>query len=260
MRLLNSFCLLLFLAVGSNGVAATPNQDRAIERSARESYALKAILDDRVHVSVNAGIATLTGSAHDRDLRSLAANTLLGIPAVTGVNNQIVLQTNITEYSDAWIALKLRNRLSVQKGVDSARIEIQVINQVVRLRGSVAHQEQKELTEEYAKRTAWVRSVKNELLVVPSLSSTASPEAIDDASVSALLLYALNDDRLLQVSNIKISTLNGVVVISGFTESEEEKELVTNHASCIRGVVSVKNNLLIRNTDPTRHPQAARTS
>lgn len=252
---------LLAAAFFPAGLTAAPAVDRVIERAARESYNFNSILDARVQVTVLDGIATLTGTAHDRDLRSLATDTLLGIPAVRAVNNRVIMETSISEYSDRWIALKLRNCLLMKTGIDATRISIDVSNQVARLTGAVVSAEQKQLAEKYARALNWVRSVSNELVVdnpPPAPAAAPASPPMDDASISALLKYCLRDERLITLSRTEITTSDGVVLISGPAESEAEKTQVSTCALSIRGVISVRNNMVSKSGDAANSPYALR--
>lgn len=230
--------------------AASP-VDEAIGRAVRESYNFKALLDSEVLVSVNDGIVLLTGSTHDRDLRSLAADTVSGCAGVLAVNNRIVISTATPEYSDSWVALKLRNDLRMRAGIDAARIQVRVVNQVATLTGGVESSERKALAGKYAEAVRWVRSVRNEL-VIDAAPKVGSPrnEPMDDASVSALLTYSLRSERLVTLSRTQVSTKSGVVFITGHAESEAEKTLISACALSIRGVISVRNEMVTKSIAP----------
>jgi osmotically-inducible protein OsmY len=248
---------LLAAAFFTLGLAAASPSDRVIEQAARTSYNFTTILEARVQISVENGIAALTGIAHDRDLRSLAADTVSGIPNIVGVNNRVIVDTSVHEYSDPWIAMKLRNSLLMRAGIDAARISAEVRDQVATLTGTVESAEQKELVETCVAALNWVRSVKNELVVdATALASPAANPAMDDASISALLKYRLKDERLLTLSRTRITTRGGVVLVTGHAESEAEKALISSSALGIRGVNSVQNTMLTKAVDPANLPYA----
>ena len=241
------FFLLLLTALFSAVIAPADASDQTVERAALWSYNFTTLLENRVQVSVKNGVVTLTGTAHDRDLRSLASDTVLGIPEVTAVNNQIVVETSVPEYSDTWVALKLRNCLLARGGFDARLIEIAVKNQVATLTGTVESAEQRELVEKHAGELPWVRAVKNELVVAAALpASTTAQPAVDDASLAALLRYTLAHERLITSSRIKVAALHGAVHITGHADSEAEQALILAHVRSIRGVVSVQNEMVVR--------------
>jgi osmotically-inducible protein OsmY len=238
--------------------AASPG-DRDAEHAARTSFNFALILEGRVQVSVENGVATLTGIAHDRDLRSFAADTAYGIAGITGVNNRVIVDTSIMEYSDPWIAMKLRHFLLMRAGVDVAQIRMEVRNQVTTLKGTVESAEQKELVEKCVAAPNWVRSVKNELIVDGALlASRATNTPVDDASISALLKYRLKDEPLITSSRTRIVTQGGVVLITGHAESEAEKLLISSSALGIRGVNSVRNTMLVKSAAAVNPPYATR--
>lgn len=240
------FFLLLLTALFSAVIAPADASDQTVERAALWSYNFTTLLENRVQVSVKNGVVTLTGTAHDRDLRSLASDTVLGIPEVTAVNNQIVVETTVPEYSDTWVALKLRNCLLARGGFDARLIEIAVKNQVATLTGTVESAEQRELVEKHAGELPWVRAIKNELVIAALPASTTAQPAVDDASLAALLRYTLAHERLITSSRIKVAALHGAVHITGHADSEAEQALILAHVRSIRGVVSVQNEMVVR--------------
>jgi hyperosmotically inducible periplasmic protein len=239
--------LLLLSIFGAAVSAAAPGVDQTLEATARESYNFKYILDDRVVISVQDGIATLTGRAPYSDLRTLAADTVRSIPGIRRVNNRVVVDSTIPEYSDAWIALKVRNSLRVRTGLDPTRIQLSVTDRMLRLSGTVATAQQKQLAERYAGELVWVRGVANEVSVSPATPEDAPFEGtMDDASISTQLKYLLDNEGLTTAPRAAIVTQNGIVSIVGHAVSAAEKTHVSSIAATIRGVKTVRNDMLVR--------------
>jgi hyperosmotically inducible protein len=237
----------LFVASPHESFAEPSRDDRLAEAAARGSYNFHVILEDRVLVSVENRIATLTGTTLDRDLAALAIDTVRELPHVAVVNNQLILDTSVPEYSDAWTVLKVRLRLLMRTGVDASRIRVKVVNQVATLEGFVGSADEKQLAGVYVGEMAAIREVKNELVVDAAVPAGAvAVVRVDDASISTLVKYALSSERLLAASQTKIATSNGAVTISGSAESEAEKARVFALVTTIRGVRSVTNNLVVR--------------
>ncbi len=237
----------LFMLSSHEAFAEPSREDRVAEAAARESYNFRVILEDRVKISVENRIATLTGTALDRDLAVLAIDTVRELPHVSVVNNQLILDTSIPEYSDAWAVIKVRLRLLMRTGVDVMRIRVKIAGQVATLEGFVGSADEKKLAGVYTGELAAIREVKNELVVeAAAAAQTAESVRVDDASISALVKYALGGERLLAASQTKIATSNGAVVISGSADSEAEKARVFALATTIRGVRSVTNNLIVK--------------
>ena len=71
-------------------------------------------------------------------------------------------------------------------------------------------------------------------------------EYIDDSVISNKVRAKLLDDRDLNIVQIDVTTLKGVVQISGFVSSNEAKGRATRVASTVEGVKQVANNLVVR--------------
>jgi hyperosmotically inducible protein len=237
----------LFMASPHESFAEPSRDDRVAEAAVRGSYNFQVILEDRVFVSVENRIATLTGTALDRDLAALAINTVRELPHVAVVNNQLILDTSVPEYSDAWSVLKVRLRLLMRTGVNADRIRVKVVNQVATLARFTGSADEKQLAGAYVAEMAAIREVKNELVVDAAVPAGAALVVrVDDASISTLVKYALSSERLLAASQTKISTSDGAVMIYGSAESGAEKARVFALVTTIRGVRSVTNNLVVR--------------
>lgn len=238
--------VLLALIAGPIALLASPSTDRKIEDAAKASYNYQTVLEDHVKVKANDGVVTLTGTVADKDLKNLAADTVENLPGVVSVKNEIKVESP-AEHSDAWIALKIRSRLLVKANVSAATTKVAVNDGNVILSGTADNLAQKELTEVYAKEIDWVKSVKNEIVVKdrPSTAQTVG-EKIDDASITSQVKYALLSHKSTSALKTKVTTNDGVVMITGEASNDAEKSLVSKLAESVRGVSSVKNNMTVK--------------
>ena len=245
MKIKNLSALLIITA--SPLVAfASSETDNKIEEAAKASFNYRTVLENHVTVKAKDGIVTLTGSVQDSGDKALAADTVENLPGVVAVKNDITIKSDQPEHSDGWIALKLRTRLLVKANVSSASTTVAVKDGIVTLGGTADNQAQKELTEVYAKEIDWVKSVKNDIVVKEPLATSESMgERIDDASITSQLKYALLHHKATSALKTKVTTVDGVVVISGDASSDAEKTLVTKLAQDVRGVKSVVNNMTV---------------
>jgi osmotically-inducible protein OsmY len=239
--------LLLSSLMATSAVALFASTDSKIEDAAKASYNYRTVLDGKVTVKSNDGIVTLTGIVADRDMKSMAEDTVSNLPGVQRVDNQITLDPALKEHSDSWIALKLHTQLIVRADVSNANTTINVKDGVVTLTGTAENQAQKDLTGEYAKEIDWVKSVKNDLVVTasPTKSETVG-ESIDDASITTQVKYALFSHKSTSALKTKVATNDGAVVISGEANNDAEKTLVTKLTKSIRGVKSVSNDMTVK--------------
>lgn len=160
-------CLVLF----SSALQADPSTDRKIEEAARSSYNFRAVLQKQIEVKCEDGIVTLTGSVFDRDQKTLAEETVRGLPGVIGVNNEITLSSPGHERADGWIALKIRSILLLRANVSAAHTDVAVHDGTVTLTGTAETEAQKELTAAYARDVEGVKAVENRIQVRPLLGA-----------------------------------------------------------------------------------------
>jgi osmotically-inducible protein OsmY len=238
---------LLVLVTAPAALFASPETDRKIETAAEASYNYRTVLADHVKVKASDGIVTLSGTVEDKDDRVLAADTVENLPGVVGVTNNIVVKSNHAERSDSWIALKVRSRLLVKANVSAHSTKVAVKEGVVTLTGTADNDAQKALTAAYAKDIDGVKSIENEIVVqTPAAGSTMS-EKIDDASITSQLKYALLTHKATSAVKTKVTTVDGVVSITGEAANPAEKSLVTKLAQDVRGVNSVVNDMVVKN-------------
>ncbi|HLC26860.1 MAG TPA: BON domain-containing protein [bacterium] len=71
-------------------------------------------------------------------------------------------------------------------------------------------------------------------------------EYVDDSIITAKVKAAILGDPALKVLQISVETFKGVVQLSGFVNSPQVVSRATEVASRVSGVVSVKNNLIVK--------------
>ena len=233
------------MAAAPGMLFANTATDRQIEDAAKQSYNYRAVLDGKVSASSSDGVVTLTGTVQERDQRALAEDTVSNLPGVVSVIDQIKVESEPSEHSDAWIAMKIRGELLVHANVSATATKVDVNNGVVLLTGTVDNSAQKDLTEAYAKGIDGVRSITNDLVVKDTAPTVG--EKMDDASITSQVKYELLTHRSTSAIKTKVSTADGAVLITGDASSDAEKDLVTKLASTIRGVKTVDNEMVVRN-------------
>ena len=245
--------LALFVATGTLLVAsaslrASETDDR-IESSAKKSHVFKTYLkDDSIKTESKNGAVTLTGTVAEASHKSLAEDTVEGLPGVKSVDNQLKVKgENHAEHSDGWLGVKVKSALLFHRNVRATKTDVYVKDGMVSLRGEASSQAQKELTTEYAKDVEGVKEVNNEMTVAktPAPPAETNGEQIDDASITAQVKMSLLSHRSTSALKTKVSTTEGVVTLSGKARNAAEKSLVTKLVTDIDGVTSVKNNMTI---------------
>ena len=68
---------------------------------------------------------------------------------------------------------------------------------------------------------------------------------IDDAAITTKVKARFVQDKQVDATSIKVETLNGTVMLSGFAKNATEKVLAESLARGVSGVVMVKNELTV---------------
>lgn len=69
---------------------------------------------------------------------------------------------------------------------------------------------------------------------------------IDDAAITTTVKAKMIEDKNVDAAAIKVDTLNGEVMLSGFAKSSVEKNTAESIAMKVKGVKSVKNQIAVR--------------
>ncbi len=190
----------------------------------------------------------MTGTVAESSHKSLAQDTVEGLPGVKSVDNQLVVKGEApAEHSDTWISMKVKSALLFHRNVSATGTSVYVKDGVVTLQGEASSVAQKELTAEYAKDVDNVKDVNNEMTVAktPAKPGETMGEKIDDASITAEVRTSLLSHRSTSALKTKVETTDGAVTVSGIAKNAAEKSLVTKLVTDIDGVTSVINNMTI---------------
>lgn len=227
-------------------VNASKMDDRIVS-SAKKSHVFKTYLKaDDITIQSNEGVVALTGTVSEESHKSLAQETVAGLPGVKSVDNRLEVKgAPPAKNSDAWITAKVKTMLLLHQNV-SAMTEVDTKDGIVTLQGQAASQAQKDLTTEYAKDVEGVKDVNNQMTLTKASkrAQTVSRE-IDDASITALVKMTLLYHSSTSALNTSVTTNKGVVTLSGKAGNASEKDLATKFAKDVNGVKSVKNLMTI---------------
>jgi len=224
--------------------------DGKIESSFKKTYVYKTYLkDDSIKTEAKDGVVTLTGKVAEESHKSLAEETVAGLPGVVRVDNQLETKAEAAaDNADAWIAGKVKMALLFRRHVSGIKTTVEVKDGTVTLKGEASSKAQKELATEYAKDIEGVTAVKNEMTVsaAPEKPVQTKGEKIDDASVTAQVKTALLTHRSTSAIKTSVETRDGKVTLTGIAKNAAEKALVTKLVSDIRGVSSVNNEMTVQ--------------
>ncbi|MBU0676398.1 MAG: BON domain-containing protein [Proteobacteria bacterium] len=281
MKILSRVALQVFavaLLVTAVPVAASAtDMDARIESSARDSYVFRKYLkDDAITLESTDGIVVLTGTVAEVDHKSLAQETVASLPGVKSVVNQLELAGEpVAENSDEWITTKVKATLLFHRNV-SAKTEVTTKDGIVVLEGEANSQAQKELTTEHVKDVEGVKGVENKMTVAKSAGTAEQKtlsekvetvgnkvgdkienvvEAIDDASITALVKTTLVFHRSTSAHHTKVTTNDGRVTLTGTARTSVEKDLVAKYVEDVQGVKSVVNNITVGKPITVKKPK-----
>ena len=242
------------LLVGSTSLRASDTDER-IEASAKKTYVFKTCLaEDSINAESKNGVVTLTGTVAESSHKSLAQDTVEGLPGVKSVDNRLKVKgASHAEHSDGWLGVKVKSALLFHRNVRATKTDVDVKDGIVTLSGEASNLAQKELTTEYAEDVEGVKGVKNEMTIAtsPAQPSETVGERIDDASITAQVKSSLLSHRSTSAIKTRVQTTDGVVTMGGIAKNAAEKSLVTKLATDINGVTSVVNNMTLEKTATT---------
>ena len=230
------------------------------------AFALSRHLDPfDIQVSVEDGVARLSGAVENPAERDLASELASSIEGVREVDNQLRIDPDLVptvledqarivtdktlaqRFDDATLAATVKSKLLWNSNTEGLDVQVRAENGVVSLSGNAGTPAAKELAGELVTNTEGVREVHNHLSISTADSTSAETQnAANDAAASisdawitskvkASFLYSRNLDAL----NIKVDTREGFVSLSGTVLSNAEKRLAMETARNIRGVRGV---------------------
>ena len=133
---------LIFAATMALGVCtliSASDTDTRIETSARQTYVYRTYLkDDNIRIEATDGVVVLAGTVAADSHKSLAQDTVEGLPGVTRVDNRLEVKgEKAEENSDTWILAKVKTSLWFHRSVSSLT-EVDVKDGCVTLKGTAS--------------------------------------------------------------------------------------------------------------------------
>ena len=177
-------------------------------------------------------------------LTLLIGGAVMGVPATVTMAADVATPTK-EPVTDSWLTSKTKIALFADARIKGRQINVETKNGVVMLRGKVDSDEAKMAAEETAKNIDGVKSVKNELQVVPPEKREAIAEK-DDAITDHVKREIAKDSRLNK-AKIDIKTNAGVVSLTGEVPDLTTSAKASWTAWKVSGVKSVKNDLTVMN-------------
>ncbi len=77
--------------------------------------------------------------------------------------------------------------------------------------------------------------------------SYSAGEYVDDATITSKIKADYVGSDRVSASDVKVETMEGTVLLSGFVKTGAEKDRAESIAKSVKGVKSVKNAIVVRN-------------
>lgn len=154
--------------------------------------------------------------------------TFLGL--VTAISQQ---QLNDVDIADA-----IENECRFDHAIDVNKIDVEVLNGIAELTGTVNNLKAKERATRIAELVKGVRAVSNRIEVDP-------PVVISDAGIRDNIVQALLEDPATDSYEIGVDVNNKIVTLTGTVDSYQEKMLSEDVAKSVTGVVALNNEIEI---------------
>lgn len=247
--------------------AAAQESSTDIEEARQESrimttYELNRHLEGHgLEVTVDEGVATLSGTVSEEAVRELAQQIAIGVSGIEEVDNRIEVDPDhmpsmpsgersyAQVVSDASVTAAVKSKLLWSKYADGLSTNVDTESGHVTLLGTANSAAAVEMAGALAANTQGVESVDNQL-TVDAESETIAEGASDTASglgqsisdtwittkVKSTLMYSSN----VTGSDISVSTSDGIVTLTGNVATDVEHALAIELAANVRGVSSVE--------------------
>lgn len=195
------------------------------------------LLKTPIYLKLENGAIVMQGIVDKIADKKRALFIAMGIPGTSGVIDRLRVKP-AQSMGDKEIKNHINDAFMEEQTLRDIKIEVDVNKGIVDLEGIVPSLSHKR----FAGLLAWW--VPGTVDVINSLEVTPPEEDSDDEITEAVVL-ALEKDTLVNHSNIKVTTQNYVVTLTGIVHSEPEKNAAEDDTWYIWGVNGVVNRLRV---------------
>jgi len=152
---------------------------------------------------------------------------------------------------DVVILSRLKAKFIADDRLNDTKINVDVSNGIVTLKGVVNTQQEAEAAKQIASQDPDVKGVESQL----TIAQTAKPEddvvdrgqeRADNTGTSAKVRAKLIADDMLNDTNIKVTSLNDAIVLEGTVKSRAQAQRATRLAREVQGVKRVVNKMTVK--------------
>jgi hyperosmotically inducible protein len=156
----------------------------------------------------------------------------------------ITLGNEAPSRSDAEITARVETALVRSDEAHARQVNVETENGIVQLSGFVDSERAKTAAADAAKGVSGVQEVRNELIVREG--DRSARRAADDTVIAAKVKTELAADTGLAVANdVNVEVNRGVVQLSGFVASANQKQQAEQIARRVVGVTDVRNSIQV---------------
>jgi hyperosmotically inducible periplasmic protein len=145
--------------------------------------------------------------------------------------------------SDTALTSKVKAALASDRAVKAREVQVETRDGVVQLSGFVDSEEASTAAVMRARSVNGVAEVRNDLSI--RTDDRPAQEPVSDTVIAARVRDSLGNVKLADGSDVNVEVSEGVVQLSGFVMSVEEKARAGDAASAIAGVRDVENHIAL---------------
>lgn len=172
-----------------------------------------------------------------------------GLPKIAVALSIFLIATSVASadesVSDAALTARVKAALAADSAVKARQIQVETRDGVVQLSGFVDSEDAQSAAVLRARSVDGMAEVRNDLSIRTDDRPAAEPVA--DTVIAARVRNRLNDVELKEGSDVNVEVSDGVVQLSGFVMSVDEKARAGDVASTVAGVRDVENQIALTN-------------
>ena len=142
---------------------------------------------------------------------------------------------------------EVKDRLTWNNDIDESQINVSVIDGIATLKGCVTTYPEKVLAEIESSMIVGITSIKNEIEV--KFSEKLGEQSDKDVEEAMYCLLDANSE--INPNDVKVTVKEGSISLEGKVNSLWKREKIRKMASQIKGVNSIKNNILVNPSKET---------
>lgn len=192
---------------------------------------------EKIGVSVDKGVVALSGIVSSYSEKLLAESTARRVKGVRAIAEDMTVHyPSHSKTTDAEIAKRVADVLEWDPLVPNDKINVTVENGVVRLRGNVEWNYQKDLAFKDASKISGVVRVDNWIVVAPSVNTADVRERIEQA-------FERQAD--LEAEKIQVRSDGRKVILEGRVSTINKRNIAERAAWAAPGVAQIEDKLFV---------------